>query len=249
VYSHVNYITHNKHARGAAKATLGYNETRKGKDGEDIERTLFGKTGPLTREQAEWLIENASKNTYFFRWILSPDLKDENGEKNLDLWQLARDGVAWLEERLQRIGEIQLIGAEHNDHTGILHIHAILLIERQGRAKILTPKDLDEFRKAIHQMALKQRLTREQAIQQEAAETVQRVRENDATPASATPSPRHVSAGPVAVLEQTFAAGVPQCLVCRGGSRVELLEKGLDQCPACGRMLIRRKEVTLSLSH
>jgi hypothetical protein len=165
VYSHVNYIPRNRFARRKAKATLGYNETRKGKEGEEIVRKLFGKTGPLTREQADWLIENASKNTYFFRWILSPDANEENKEKDLDLWKLARDGVRWLEERLQREGEIQLIGAEHNDHTEIPHIHAILLIERRGREKILTGKDLDAFRKAIHQMALDQRLTREQTMQ------------------------------------------------------------------------------------
>src|SRR3954469_14207614 len=137
------------------------------------------------------MINTASKSTYFFRWILSPDETEENKEKDLDLWKLARDGVRWLEERLHREGEIQLIGAEHNDHTQIPHIHAILLIERRGREKILTGKDLDAFRKAIHQMALDQRLTREQTRQQdqEAAETVQVVRENVAAPAIATPFP------------------------------------------------------------
>jgi len=191
MYSHVNYIPRNRFANRKAKATLGYNETRKGKEGEEIVRKLFGKTGPLTREQADWLIENASKNTYFFRWILSPDETEENKEKDLDLWKLARDGVRWLEERLHREGEIQLIGAEHNDHTEIPHIHAILLIERRGRENILTGKDLDAFRNAIHQMALDQRLSREQTRQQdqEAAETVQVVRENVVAPAIATPFP------------------------------------------------------------
>src|SRR3954452_6428124 len=105
MYSHFNYIPHNQHARKAAKKTLGYNETRKGKDGVEIERKLFGKGGPLTREQAEQLIKNASKNTYFFRWILSPDREEENAEKMLDLWRLVQDGVTWLEERLNRIGK------------------------------------------------------------------------------------------------------------------------------------------------
>jgi hypothetical protein len=121
---------------------------------ESGQEPLFGNTGPLAKDQAEWLIEHASKNTYFFRWILSLDLNEENGEKDLDLWQLARDGVAWLEERLKRPGEIHLIGAEHNDHTGIPHIHAILLIERRGRELILTKKDIEDFRAAVHTMAL-----------------------------------------------------------------------------------------------
>jgi hypothetical protein len=60
VYIGLNYIPHNKQAKKKAKATLGYNETRLGKDGEEIERQLFGKSGPLTKEQAECLIKIAS---------------------------------------------------------------------------------------------------------------------------------------------------------------------------------------------
>lgn len=177
VYSHFNYIPHNKFARAKAKATLGYNETRKGKEGEEIERKLFGNQGTVTREQAEWLIEKASEQTYFFRWILSPDVNEENGEKDLDLWQLARDGVRWLEERLQRQGEIQLIGAEHNDHTGIPHIHAILLIERRGRDLILNKRDIDEFREVVHKLALEQRRNRQQG-REIAAEVAKQASQN-----------------------------------------------------------------------
>jgi hypothetical protein len=250
VYSHVNYIPRNKFARRAAKATLGYNETRKGKDGEEIVRKLFGKTGPLTKEQAEWLIDTASKNTYFFRWILSPDILEENAGKDLDLWKLARDGVRWLEERLQRPGEIQLIGAEHNDHTEIPHIHAILLIERRGREKILSGKDLDAFREAIHQMALDQRLTREQAIHQEAAiaqETsaaLQRVQEG----ASMQPPARHHPLGPVITLEPTYGSYGGICLICKGEKGKELIAEGIKHCPGCGRILGWRKEAQLRLS-
>jgi hypothetical protein len=246
VYSHLNYIPHNKFARRAAKATLGYNETRKGKDGEEIVRKLFGKTGPLTREQAEWLIDTSPKNTYFFRWILSADTIEENIEKALDLWKLARDGVRWLEEWLHREGEIQLIGAEHNDHTEIPHIHAILLIERRGREKILTGKDLDAFREAIHQMALDQRLAREQTRQQgqEAAMQLQVVEETRATP---TPS-RHVSSVPEIAQQPTFSTRSPLCLICRGTRGWDLLREGIEHCPGCNRLLGRRKEEALTLS-
>jgi hypothetical protein len=247
VYSHVNYIPRNRFTRRKAKATLGYNETRKGKDGEEIVRKLFGKTGPLTREQAEWLIENASKNTYFFRWILSPDTIEENIEKALDLWKLARDGVRWLEERLHREGEIQLIGAEHNDHTKIPHIHAILLIERRGSELILTGKDLDAFREAIHQMALKQRLARAQARQQgqEIPEQLQVVRENG----GAIPSPaRHVSRAPEIVQQPGLHTRSIICLICRGTRGLDLFKEGIEHCPGCGRLLGRRKEEALTLS-
>jgi hypothetical protein len=100
VYIGLNYIPHNKQAKISAKATLGYNETRLGKDGEEIERQLFGKHGPLTKEQAEVLFDAASSNTYFWRMRLSPDPNGENAGKTLDLWELTRDVVRWLEERL-----------------------------------------------------------------------------------------------------------------------------------------------------
>jgi hypothetical protein len=245
VYSHVNYIPHNKFARKKAKATLGYNETRKGKDGEEIVRKLFGKTGPLTREQAEWLINKASENTYFYRWILSPDALEENAEKDLDLWQLARDGVRWLEEKLQRDGEIQLIGAEHNDHTDIPHIHAILLIERRGKEKILTKQELNEFRETVHQMALEQRRTREQSIQQEAGETLQVVQEAPEWPTR--PPTRHASAAAEIVRKPVYGTRSTLCLICRGERGQELLEDGLERCPGCGRDLGRRKEAALTL--
>ena len=241
VYSHFNYIPHNKFARAKAKATLGYNETRKGKDGEEIERTLFGNQGTLTREQAEWLIEHASKHTYFFRWILSPDVIEENGAMDLDLWQLARDGVRWLEERLQRQGEIQLIGAEHNDHTGIPHIHAILLIERRGRERIINKQDLDDFRDIVHKLALAQRRNRQQGkeLSAMAAEQAPHHRHETLLPA------RKAGQSHQTVREPAFDSRPSVCLVCRGERVVELLRDGEDRCPACGRELTRGKEATL----
>src|SRR4051812_35036812 len=190
------------------------------------------------------MINTASKSTYFFRWILSPDTIEENIEKALDLWKLARDGVRWLEERLQREGEMQLIGAEHNDHTEIPHIHAILLIERWAREKILTGKDLDAFRQAIHQMALDQRIAREQSRQQEATETLQVVREGVAM----RPLTRQASEGSEIVKKPAYGIRSTLCLVCRGGRGQELIEDDLERCPGCGRTLGRRKEEALTLT-
>src|SRR5215213_7706374 len=98
---------------------------------------------------------------------LSPDPNGENAEKILDLWELTRDAVRWLEERLDRRGDIGLIGAEHDDHTEIAHIHAILLIERKGREKILTKDDINEFREAVGKMALEKKLNRQLAVERE----------------------------------------------------------------------------------
>src|SRR4051794_21085332 len=105
MYIHFNYIRKIRFAKKAAKATLGYNETRRGKEGAEIKRILFGPDGKVTKEEAERIIDEASRNTYYWRMILSPDPNGENAEKNLDLWGLTKQAVIWLEERLKREGQ------------------------------------------------------------------------------------------------------------------------------------------------
>ena len=79
-----NYLPRAKKERGRwrkqdvkahAKATLGYNAHRVGKDKEKMDRVLFGNHGTLTEEQAAQMIEAITYNTYVFRMKLSPDPK------------------------------------------------------------------------------------------------------------------------------------------------------------------------------
>src|SRR5690242_6026165 len=126
-----NYIRKSKTSKIQARKTLAYNEA----DKEEDKRILFDKNGPLTEEEALLRIDEAAPNVLFFRLMLSPDGKTENKEKNLDLWQLADDLVAWLEKKLER--DIPYIGAVHNN-TNTPHVHTILLVERFGREKPIT---------------------------------------------------------------------------------------------------------------
>jgi hypothetical protein len=250
VYIGLNYIPHNKHALKSAKATLGYNETRLGKDGEEIERQLFGKSGPLTKEQAEQLIKAASDNTYFYRMKLSPDPNGENAEKMLDLWELTRDAVRWLEERLGREGEIGLIGAEHDDHTEIAHIHAILLIERRGREKILTKDDINEFREAVAKMALDKKLNRQLAVEQQEVRQQQQEQQQRRQPGPVAketrtrplPASRHFER----LIEPSYRVARQKCPACAGEEAQKKLLTGVEICPVCGRYLGQGREVALS---
>jgi hypothetical protein len=253
MYIGINYIPHNKHAKTSAKATLGYNETRLGKDGAEIERQLFGKSGPLTKEQAERLFESASRNTYFWRMILSPDPNGENAEKNLDLWELSRDAVRWLEERLGREGEIGLIGAEHNDHTEIAHIHAILLIERKGREKILTKDDINEFREAVAQMALGKKQDRQLAVEQQAAQQLQQEQQQQRpvqvarnTRIQALPEYQHFERPIQRPITPSYRVARQKCPACAGEEAQKQLLTGVEVCRVCGRYLGQGREVALS---
>src|SRR5687767_5073735 len=131
----LNFIPRGKTAKAQAKETLGYNGRRPGRDEEEIDRKLFGHGGEYTSDQALQMIDDAPANTYFFRIMVSPDPNTENKDKNLDLRLLTTQLVEWLEVRLSR--EIPFIGAEHNDHTNIPHIHSIAFIQRRGREMLI----------------------------------------------------------------------------------------------------------------
>jgi hypothetical protein len=113
----------------------------------------------LTPEQADAMIDTAPGNTYFWKLIISPDPKSENKDKNLDLRQLTGECIQWLEARLNR--EIPFIGAEHDDHTGIPHIHAIALIERRGREMLIDRDTINAMREFTTEHALSQNRARE----------------------------------------------------------------------------------------
>ena len=157
----LNFIPRGKTAKAQAKETLGYNGTRPGMEEEEIDRQLFGHGGEYTSDQALQMIDEAPANTYFFRMIVSPDPNTENKDKNLDLRLLTTQMVEWLEGRLNR--QIPFIGAEHNDHTDIPHIHSIAFIQRRGREMLIDRsmiKDLIEY-------ATKMSLQQQQDLTQE----------------------------------------------------------------------------------
>ena len=125
--------------RQRAKLHLGYIGNRPGKDGEVLDRTLFGKGfGAYTPEQVQQLIEQAPDNTLFWRLILNPDPVLENAGKSLDLRALTADAVRWLEKRLgteKLPRDIPFVAAIHDDHSPKAHVHGILFMRRQGREK------------------------------------------------------------------------------------------------------------------
>ena len=169
--THLNYIPQGRSAKDKAKAFLGYIRKRPGKNETEMERMLFGHGGALTPEQADEMIRDAAKNTYFWRLIISPDPATEDKDKHLDMWDVTRDAVLWLEERLGQNGiprEIPFIGAEHRyDHTEIKHVHAILLIPRRGMEKTITPEILNEFREALAAKSITRTRAQERALEQE----------------------------------------------------------------------------------
>src|SRR4051794_39089761 len=110
---------------GAAKAAVRYIENRPGRDGARIVRALFNADGKVQRGDAYTMIDQANKNSYFFRLVISPDPKREDSDKNLSLREITERAIQSLEDRFQQ--PLQWVAAVHADHTDTRHIHAIAI--------------------------------------------------------------------------------------------------------------------------
>src|SRR6266487_2172463 len=111
--------TYTRKATGA-KASIRYIAHRSGKDGAKASRTLFGIDGLMGRWLAYRIIDEAEQGSHFYRFVLSPDPKGEDSEKDLFLRDVTERTMQCLAERLQT--RVSWIAAEHDDHTPHRHV-------------------------------------------------------------------------------------------------------------------------------
>jgi hypothetical protein len=157
--------TYTKSSAGA-KASIRYIEHRPGKDNAKINRTLFGMDGAMGRLQAYQMIDEAEKGSLFFRFVISPDPKQEDTDKDLFLREITEKTMLSLEERLHR--EVQWVAAEHNDHAPHRHVHIVAVVP--GRLQV---QDFQLLRHTATEAALAQRKERDLAQQERKREEVQ----------------------------------------------------------------------------
>jgi hypothetical protein len=134
---------------GTAKASVRYIEHRSGKDGAKVQRTLFTADGKVAQSDVYAMIDQAAKNSYFFRFVISPDPKTEDSDKTLLLRELADKTIAALDDRFQR--PLRWVATIHDDHTDHRHIHAIAIVP--GRLQV---QDFQRMRAAATKEALEQ---------------------------------------------------------------------------------------------
>src|SRR6266699_1469838 len=135
---------------GTAKASVRYIEHRPGKDGAKTQRTLFTAEGKVARSEAYAMIDQAAKNSYFFRFVISPDPKAEDNDKTLLLRELADKTIAALDDRFQR--PLRWVATIHDDHADHRHIHAIAIVPAR-----LQVQDFQRMRSAATAAAQEQR--------------------------------------------------------------------------------------------
>ncbi len=154
--------TYTKSGAGA-KASIRYIEHRPGKDGAKTTRSLFGTDGLLGRWQAYSMVDGAEKGSVFFRFVISPDPKQEDSGKDLFLREITEKTMQSLEDRLHK--QISWVAAEHNDHAPHRHVHVVAVV--LGRLQV---QDFQALRQTATEAALFQRKERDQAREQKQRE-------------------------------------------------------------------------------
>jgi hypothetical protein len=145
--------TYTKSSAGA-KASIRYIEHRPGKEDEKMNRTLFGSDGAMGRWQAYRFIDAAEKGSLFFRFVISPDPKAEDSEKDLHLREITEYTMQSLEERLHQ--PLAWVAAVHDDHAPHRHVHIVAVVP--GRLHV---QDFQHMRQTATEVALEQRRQRD----------------------------------------------------------------------------------------
>jgi hypothetical protein len=140
-----------KYIRGKEqiKAHLRYITHRRGKTQEKITRLLFGRDGLTDKRAAYEMIDSAKRGTAFFKIMISPDPRQEDTYRDLDLQHVTRQTIKRIEKQLGR--HFQFVATVHNDHTPHRHVHGIFLL--QGR---LSKEEFRALAKTAYKTATQQ---------------------------------------------------------------------------------------------
>ena len=144
--------------RKAAVATLKYIATRENQQGEEMNRTLFGKERMYQLDEAIAFVnalQMKQLRLWHVTWSPAP-IEGINEKKDLDLRKIARETMKYL----QRIDPtIEFMVAEHNDHSEIPHVQGLVFVNGWIRRD-----DLIEMGKIALQAALEQRKSLDRGI-------------------------------------------------------------------------------------
>jgi hypothetical protein len=211
-------------SRAGAKASIRYIAHRPGKDGAKITRNLFGIDGLMGREQAYRLINEAGEGSFFYRFVLSPDPKEEDMRRDLHLRGITEQTMQTLMARLNQ--EVAWVAAEHDDHAPHRHVHVVAVIPGK-----LYPQDFQAMLQRATEAALFQRKERDLAREQQPRQWLTRAQ---AAPGFAREFPLYSAKGAGRQLAHVRPANTFQtCFHC-GNLQVTPLSKRVQTCLRCG---------------
>jgi hypothetical protein len=109
------------------KAHLRYITHRRGVDGERITRPLFGRDGPLTKQQIYDMVDKVGRGAVFHKFVINFHSVKEDTRKDLNLWEVTRKT---LEQIKTKFGDsVPFVATIHDDHTQLRHVHGFFMVE------------------------------------------------------------------------------------------------------------------------
>ncbi len=118
-----------KYVRGKPriKAHLRYITHRRGLEGERITRPLFGRDGPLSKQQIYDRIDKAPRGAVFHKFVINFHPVKEDTRKDLNLWELT---TKTLEQIKTQFGaSVPFVATIHDDHTALRHVHGFFIVD------------------------------------------------------------------------------------------------------------------------
>jgi hypothetical protein len=110
----------------AIRRNLRYITHRRSIDGKTITRTLFNDVGETNKQEFYRQINQAGRGAVFFKFVISPDPRREDTNKDLDLSLITRRTIRTLEKELRR--RLCFAAAIHPDHRPHRHVHGIFIV-------------------------------------------------------------------------------------------------------------------------
>jgi hypothetical protein len=220
--------------------TLNYIVHRPGREGEKLNRELFRDLEESIRKEDAYGRIAAGQGMTFFHLKLNFHPERENRRKDLNLRDITRQLIVALEERLQR--PIRFLAVEHNDHTPLRHIHAIVLVKLNRGERI----GIEDW-KVCREMASEQA-----GFQRKALDAVMRVQKDRQQGKALMPSPaRFYSHTRSRTTQKKYrfqrvlyiAHPCPKC----GGvmkQSLKTLRSGAKWCPVHGLIREERRKIT-----
>jgi hypothetical protein len=236
--------------RSEVKTLLRYIVHRPGQERQRLTRDLFDDDldGPIAKEEGYERIDQAPAGTVFFHVILNFSQKWEDRRKDLNLRDITRQSKLALEERLKR--RIGLLAVEHDDHTELRHIHAIVMV-KLGRGERLTKEDWQACRNAATESARLQRRALDlfQGYRLQRQRRLQKPLPTRSGMAHARGGHLFASRNTRVLQGSTSTVLVPTSCTCPRCQFTHLhdTQLGSHSCPSCGFRLYKKREVTLQL--
>ena len=119
--------------------------------------------GAMGRWEAYRMIDEAEKGSVFFRFVVSPDPKGEDSEKDLRLREVTEHTMLSLEDRLHQA--VSWVAVEHADHAPHRHVHVVVVV--RGRLNV---QDFQALRQRATEVCLEQRQELDLMREQQARE-------------------------------------------------------------------------------